>query len=195
MVTIFATRAATAAAESRWSGTDHAVEVISALSSLIRSSRAIARARHDPLGASGTPLAVLKALSRAQDGHDRPGDLAVATGVAPSVVSRVLAKLEEDGLVTRQRDESDARACHISLTSAGRGHLDAVHREYAEVLSDALADVSDDELDRIPHVLGILEQALMRAAERVATQRHTGATHLPPTAATDHAKPTTTESH
>src|SRR5689334_15530599 len=92
-------------------------EILSALASLIRSARSISRQHHQQLGASGTPLAVLKSLDRAPD-QNRPGDLAQAAGVAPSVMSRVLARLEEDGLVTRHKDELDARACHIALTEA-----------------------------------------------------------------------------
>lgn len=152
---------------------DTPLEVIAALTSLIRASRAIGRQRHDQLGASGTPLAVLKALSRADDGQARPGDLAVAAGVAPSVVSRVLPKLEEDGLVVRRRDEADARSCHIILTPEGHEQLAAIQREYAEVLRGALVDVPPEEIRRMPQTLGHLERALLRAADQGAP-RHTG---------------------
>ena len=172
------------------------LEVISALSSLIRCSRSIARQRHDQLGASSTPVAILKALSHADAGQDRPGDLAVATGVAPSVVSRALARLEEDGLVSRARDEADARACHISLTPAGRTQLDQIQHVYAEILDDALAAVPAEELDRIPAVLRVLEDALLRAAERAARPRHTSlAPSLRPTATASGAHHDTTGEH
>jgi DNA-binding MarR family transcriptional regulator len=147
---------------SRTAATD---AVVSAVASLVRTSKAVARSRQDRLGATGTPLAVLRALSRA-GGADRPGDLAVATGVAPSVVSRVLARLEEDGLVARHRDRDDARACHISLTEQGRGRLAAIQEDYRTVLGAALAELGDDDIDRIPSLLGRLEQAIVRAAER-----------------------------
>jgi DNA-binding MarR family transcriptional regulator len=195
MSTSVATRPAPLAVrESTSSGTDRAVEIVSALSSLVRHSRAIARHGHDQLGVASTPLAVLKALSRAEDGQDRPGDLASATGVAPSVVSRVLTRLEHDGLVTRHRDELDARACHITLSIAGRAHLDAVHREYAELLREALSDVPDEDLSRIPQTLAVLAQALGRAAERVATRRHTPAPRARRATATPAPHSTATES-
>ncbi|WP_161988680.1 MarR family winged helix-turn-helix transcriptional regulator [Pedococcus bigeumensis] len=147
-------------------------EVVSALSSLIRASRSIARQRQVQLGASGTPLAILKVLAT-QPGEDRPGDLAGATGVAPSVVSRALTRLEEDGLVVRHRDEADARACHIALTVEGRSQLATISDQYAELLDDALADLSDDDVARLPGLLHTLEQALRRAGERAAPPRHT----------------------
>jgi DNA-binding MarR family transcriptional regulator len=156
-------------------------EVVSALSSLVRASRSIARQRQAQLGASGTPLAILKALAT-QPGENRPGDLAVATGVAPSVVSRALARLEEDGLVVRHRDEADARACHISLTTEGRRQLDTISDQYAVLLDDALADLSADDVERLPGLLHTLEQALRRASERPLPPRHTP---LAPSLSTD----------
>jgi len=145
-------------------------EILAALASLIRSARSISRQHHQQLGASGTPLAVLKSLDR-NPGQDRPGDLAQAAGVAPSVMSRVLARLEEDGLVTRHKDEQDARACHIALTEDGTAQLRAIEREYTELLDGALADVSPADLDRMPVLLRSLEQALLRAGTTVPAQR------------------------
>ena len=147
-------------------------EVVSALSSLIRASRSLARQRQAELGASGTPLAILKVLAL-QTGEDRPGDLAQATGVAPSVVSRALTRLEEDGLVVRHKDEADARACHITLTAAGRDQLATISDQYAALLDDALTDLTDDDVERLPGLLRTLEQALRRAGERAAPPRHT----------------------
>jgi len=148
----------------------------------------VARSRQDHLGATGTPLAVLRALSRA-GGDDRPGDLALATGVAPSVVSRVLARLEEDELVVRHRDEEDARACHITLTDQGRGKLEAIQDDYRTVLGAALAELDDDDIERIPSLLHRLEQAIVRAAERRASRDVLGTVGHP----LDH--PAATEGH
>ena len=165
-------------------------EVVSALSSLIRASRSIARQRQAQLGASGTPLAILKVLAT-QPGEERPGDLAQATGVAPSVVSRALTHLEEDGLVLRHRDEEDARACHISLPAEGRSQLAAISDQYTALLDDALADLSDDDVARLPGLLHTLEQALRRAGERAGPPRHTP---LAPSLADTPASATTHES-
>jgi DNA-binding MarR family transcriptional regulator len=162
-------------------------EVVSALSSLIRASRSLARQRQAELGASGTPLAILKVLAL-QTGEDRPGDLAQATGVAPSVVSRALTRLEEDGLVVRHKDEADARACHITLTAEGRAQLATISDQYAALLDDALTDLTDDDVERLPGLLRTLEQALRRAGERTAAPRHASLApslaEVPPTPAT-----------
>lgn len=165
-------------------------EVVSALSSLVRASRSIARQRQVQLGASGTPLAILKVLAT-QPGEDRPGDLAAATAVAPSVVSRALTRLEEDGLVVRTRDGDDARACHIALTAEGRSQLAAISDQYAALLDDALTDLSDDDVERLPALLHTLEQALRRAGERAGPPRHTS---LAPSLVDTHTSATTHES-
>lgn len=157
-------------------------DVLAALSQLIRTSRTIARQRQDQLGASGTPVTVLKALLHAEEGRDRPGDLAVAAGVAPSVVSRVIARLEDDGLVSRRPDETDARACRISITPAGRDRVAAIDRAYSALLDEALGQLSADDLERIPPVLRRLEAALTRAADLGTPSR------------TTHARPSSHES-
>ena len=158
---------------------DRAVEVLSALTGLIRTSRAIGRRlQEEGAGASGTPVAVLKALARA-DGHDRPGDLAVAAGVAPSVVSRVLPRLEEDGLVRRRPDECDARASRIALTDAGVAHLARVQRQTAALLAPALHGIPRGDLDRLPGLLTELDRALVRATDHPATTRHHQPTPTP----------------
>ena len=159
---------------------DHAEEVLSALTGLIRTSRAIGRRlQEEGSGASGTPVAVLKALARA-DGHDRPGDLAVAAGVAPSVVSRVLPKLEEEGLVHRRPDESDARSCRIALTDEGVEHLARVQRQTAALLAPALHGIPAGDLERLPRLLAELDHALVRATDlHPATTRHPQHTTTP----------------
>jgi len=162
--------ATTPAADPTSSRTEATDAVVAAVASLVRTAKAVARSRQDHLGATGTPLAVLRALSHAGGDDDRPGDLAIATGVAPSVVSRVLARLEEDDLVVRHRDAEDARACHISLTDQGRGKLEAIQDDYRTVLGAALAELDDDDIDRIPSLLHRLEQAIVRAAERRASR-------------------------
>ena len=157
-------------------------DIVSALASLIRSARAISRQHHQRLGASGTPLTVLKSLDR-NPGQDRPGDLAQAAGVAPSVMSRVLARLEEDGLVTRHKDDLDARACHMALTDEGRAQLEAIEQQYAQLLDSALADLPQADLDRMPDVLRTLEDALVRAIATVPFERPV----LPPSLSGAHA--------
>ncbi len=71
------------------SRSDEAAALLGAVSRLVRTSRSISHRRTQSLGPSGTPYAVLKTLS----GCDaRPGDLAAALSVSPSVISRALVR-------------------------------------------------------------------------------------------------------
>jgi DNA-binding MarR family transcriptional regulator len=51
------------------------------------------------------------------------GRLARLEQVAPPTVTRVVAKLEDDGLVARQADGTDRRVVRVEITAAGRRRL------------------------------------------------------------------------
>lgn len=76
------------------------------------------RAEQPPGGLPAGRLGVLGHLHRA--GPSTPGELAAAQHVQPQSLTRTLAGLEADGLVTRARDAADARQYRITLTEAGR---------------------------------------------------------------------------
>lgn len=61
-------------------------------------------------------------------------DLAAQTGLSTSGVTRVVDRLERDGLVMRQPCSTDRRASYAAITDAGVDRLGAV-------LPDHLADV------------------------------------------------------
>jgi DNA-binding MarR family transcriptional regulator len=74
------------------------------------------RARRESPGAGR--LSVLQVLT-APEG-DRPSDIANTLQVSPSLVTRHVQALEEDGFVAVTRDPADHRSCFVSLTA--RGH-------------------------------------------------------------------------
>lgn len=61
-------------------------------------------------------------------GPARPGVLAEVLGTGASNVSKIVGRLEQDGLVERTADEVDRRASLITLTSRGE---DAAHGVFA----------------------------------------------------------------
>lgn len=92
------------------------------------------RAERLPDGLPGGKLAALAHLYR--EGPSTPGAMAGELHVQPQSLTRTLAALEEDGLVTRTRDASDGRQVRIELTWRGFeamardvGHRDAWLRE------------------------------------------------------------------
>ncbi len=54
-----------------------------------------------------------------QTGHMRIGEIADFTSIELWTVSRVLTKLEKDGLLVRTREGGDARAVTVTLTETG----------------------------------------------------------------------------
>jgi DNA-binding MarR family transcriptional regulator len=88
-------------------------------------------------GLAPAKLSVLGLLRRARQPMT-PGELATADGVHPQTMSRVLAELEESGLVTRARDADDARQFQIALTAAGDSALDADVRQRDRWLARAM---------------------------------------------------------
>ena len=73
------------------------------------------RARRDSPGAGR--LSVLQLLTA--PGGERPSDVAHTLQASPSLVTRHVQSLEEDGLVAVTRDPADHRACLVSLTARG----------------------------------------------------------------------------
>jgi DNA-binding MarR family transcriptional regulator len=69
-------------------------------------------------GISATKHSILGQLYR--DGPKNPKALALADGVQPQSVTRVLADLEEAGLVLRTQDQSDRRQFQLEITPHGR---------------------------------------------------------------------------
>ncbi|MDX3107203.1 MarR family winged helix-turn-helix transcriptional regulator [Nonomuraea angiospora] len=91
---------------------------------LRRATIGLARRLRDERSAHGLgrlALALLGHLHRR--GAMTAGELAAAEHLQPQSVTRVLASLEEQGLIRRSRGESDRRRHHIVLTEDGTAAL------------------------------------------------------------------------
>lgn len=69
--------------------------------------------------------------------------LAAAEGLKPQSLTRLVARLEKDGLIERTPDPADRRNLVIALTAAGRRALRDRMRQRRRWLSDAI----DERLD------------------------------------------------
>jgi DNA-binding MarR family transcriptional regulator len=108
--------------------------------SVVRLARRL-RTQHQEHGV--TPLGV-SVLARLQRHHSlTPRAIADGEHVSPQTLTRVLATLEERGLVVREGDPSDGRQSLLSISEAGREVLrqDSARREawLAEAMSAALS--------------------------------------------------------
>jgi DNA-binding MarR family transcriptional regulator len=111
----------------------------------------------DGLGSTG--VAVLGQLHRR--GALTASEIAAAERVQPQSLTRVLASLEEQGLIAREQDTQDRRRHTIELTDDGRQLL----REHLKSSDDWLADAIETRLNPTERAVlqlaaGILDQLL-----------------------------------
>ncbi|HEX4787484.1 MAG TPA: MarR family transcriptional regulator [Actinospica sp.] len=90
-----------------------------------------------------TKIAVLAHVYRA--GAATPGEIAAAERLQPQSLTRVLAELEADGLITRERDERDRRQSVLELTEAGGFALAADMGARDRWLAEALEELTETE--------------------------------------------------
>jgi DNA-binding MarR family transcriptional regulator len=113
-------------------------------------SRLARRLRVERLGFGGTEtvlsdiqLAALAALER----HDSmtPGELAEHEKVQPPSMTRVIAVLEERGLVKREPHATDRRQVILTVTDDGRNLVQRVRRRREAWLAQRLQELTREE--------------------------------------------------
>ncbi|HWI21753.1 MAG TPA: MarR family transcriptional regulator, partial [Baekduia sp.] len=81
------------------------------------------------------------------EGEAVAGDLAKAAGLSPASISTMLDNLERDGIVERRRSGDDRRVVVVTLTDSGRALLADKRERWRARCREALADLSDEELE------------------------------------------------
>ena len=126
-------------------------------------SRLARRLRVERLGLGGTEtvlsdiqLAALAALAR----HDSmtPGELAEHEKVQPPSMTRVIAVLEERGLVKREPHATDRRQVVLTVTDEGRDVVQRVRRRREAWLAQRLQELTPDERQILLAAAPILEK-------------------------------------
>ncbi|MBO0983615.1 winged helix DNA-binding protein [Rathayibacter sp. SD072] len=105
----------------------------------------------------------------------RPTALAEALGTGASYISKIVGRLEGDGLVVRTTDPSDRRANLISLTEAGEAAARGVYALGDRMIAEVLEDWSDDDVRRYTE---LTERFVADAIASAARMRERGL--LPP---------------
>jgi DNA-binding MarR family transcriptional regulator len=90
-------------------------------------------------------------------GPMRHSDLAAHEGLNPTMLSRIVTKLETAGLVVRAPDVADGRAARLSVSDRGRDLVERVKRERNDALSMALDRLGNDDLVALTGALPVLE--------------------------------------
>jgi len=128
---------------------------------LMRVSRQLVESAEAALKAGGLPpLAwydVLHELAEAGEGGLRPFQLIERTLFAQYNISRLLARLEADGLVEKLRVADDGRGQTIRITGKGRETRRQMWAVYGKSIADLVgARLSQNELDTLSGLLGRL---------------------------------------
>ncbi|BAB48789.1 MarR family transcriptional regulator [Mesorhizobium erdmanii] len=136
-------------------------EAITAWARLMRVSRQLVERAEDTLKESGLPpLAwydVLHELAEAGEGGLRPFQLIERTLFAQYNISRLLARLEADGLVEKLPVADDGRGQTIRITAKGRETRRRMWAIYGRSIAELVgAKLSADELKMMSALLGRL---------------------------------------
>jgi DNA-binding MarR family transcriptional regulator len=123
--------------------------------SLLRLTRLIRNQRVD-LSVSLTQISAMGTLHKR--GPMSAGELAACEKVQPPSMTKVIAHLEERGLVRRDVHPTDKRQAIITVTPAGIALLDSERRSRDAWLSRRLAELTDDERNLLRSVVPILDK-------------------------------------
>nr|WP_218888473.1 MarR family transcriptional regulator [Saccharopolyspora hordei] len=88
-------------------------------------------------------LSALSCLHKA--GALTPGELAAREGVQPPSMTRVIAALEDAGLVVRRAHPTDGRQAIVEVTDAGRARIEEEVSARERWLDQQLADLTEEE--------------------------------------------------
>ncbi|MEU4367644.1 MULTISPECIES: MarR family winged helix-turn-helix transcriptional regulator [Micromonospora] len=126
---------------------------------ITRLNRRVRQAR--PVGdLTVTQLSALTSLKLA--GALTPRELADVERVQPPTMTKIVAKLEERGLVQRTPHPTDGRQVILAATEGGRAVLDQFERARNEWLASRLAALTEEERDTLSRAADIL-QGIARA--------------------------------
>jgi DNA-binding MarR family transcriptional regulator len=116
--------------------------------------------QNDTSGLGPTVIAALVTIGRS--GPITLGDLAAAEQVAPPSITKVAARLVDEGLVVRRVDPDDRRVVRLEITDAGRRQLEANRERRTTWLATRLRDCSADELAVLDRATEIIERLVAR---------------------------------
>jgi MarR family transcriptional regulator for hemolysin len=116
------------------------------------------------LGVTRAQWKVLFRLSRTPG--LRQVELADILDIEPITLCRIIDRLEEGGLVTRERDPADRRAWKLALTDSSGPLVGKLHALAETMIGEAFAGLSEEDL-------AMLRSKLARIRENISTAART----------------------
>jgi len=129
-----------------------------------------------PTAAAGmmttTEVDVLVAVER--HGPLRLSDLAGYAGLNPTMLSRLIPRLEVAGVMRRLVTEGDRRVCRVEITARGRRLLERIRSERNDSLSRLLGDLDEADRQALVAAVPVLEALAERMLEHAPAARVAG---------------------
>lgn len=96
----------------------------------------------------------------------RQVDLADMLEVEPITLCRIVDRLEEAGLVERQRDPDDRRAWRLLATEKAKPLIEKLKALGSELVDEAFVDIDRTELEKLRGVLARVRENVAAAHQR-----------------------------
>ncbi|MEA2509155.1 MAG: hypothetical protein QOG21_1237 [Actinomycetota bacterium] len=109
-------------------------------------------------GATPSMLSALASVERL--GPVTLSELAQLERVQPPSITKVVARLEDEGLVTRSGDPNDRRISRIALTSKGKRFIEKNRSRKTAYLARGLSNLEPGERDILNEALDVLDRLL-----------------------------------
>jgi DNA-binding MarR family transcriptional regulator len=133
------------------------VEIAEMAARLRLSSTRLARRLRQQAGTGHTPSQLSALATIDHHGPLTLGALADHERVAPPSITKVVAKLEADGLVERATDADDRRVQRVTTTKAGRNLIAETRRRKTTWLTARIRELPADEQARLLAALDVLD--------------------------------------
>lgn len=88
------------------------------------------------------------------------GELAAVERVRPPTMTRIVACLEESGLVDRHAHPADRRMAQVQLSTAGRRFLERSGSRKDAFLAERLARLDPEEIGQLAAAVAVIERLL-----------------------------------
>ena len=105
------------------------------------------------------------------------GELAAREQVAPPTITKLLARLDEEGLIERQRGADDKRVTLVSLTADGQRQFDEGRTRRTAWLVDRLAHLDDAQQANLARAVELLEAIASPEGNVALTVQHPRGPH------------------
>jgi DNA-binding MarR family transcriptional regulator len=119
-------------------------------------------------GPDATPSQMSALASLLRLGPLTLGELAAVERVRPPTMTRIVAALEEAGMVERQPDQHDRRVTRVTVSPAGDAFAARTRARRNAFLAARLAELDQADLDALTRAVGVLERL---AADAVTLPR------------------------